>query len=146
MPAALAARCALSSRAISGFSVRRASNGSPARKKDEFANVDAEKWFAFRRLLEKREVILPVDGELAEIYRSVISCSRILISSPLLRITGLQVRALPGASLIMNHLRAVIVRVSCISYAKATHFWVSGRGFLYPRGEVKLNKGSEISE
>ena len=39
-------------------------NGSPARKKDEFANADAEKWFAFRRLLEKREVILPVDGEL----------------------------------------------------------------------------------
>jgi len=26
--------------------------------------VDAEKWFAFRRLLEKREVILPVEGEL----------------------------------------------------------------------------------
>src|SRR6516164_6854345 len=42
----------------------RVNNGSPARKKDEFANADAEKWFAFRRLLEKREAILPVDGEL----------------------------------------------------------------------------------
>ena len=35
-----------------GISVTRVNNGSPARKKDEFANVDAEKWFAFRRLLE----------------------------------------------------------------------------------------------
>jgi hypothetical protein len=47
-----------------GIPVTRTNNGSPARKKDEFANADAEKWFAFRRLLEKREVILPVDGEL----------------------------------------------------------------------------------
>jgi hypothetical protein len=47
-----------------GISVTRASNGSPARKKDEFANADAEKWFAFRRLLEKSEVILPLDEEL----------------------------------------------------------------------------------
>ena len=47
-----------------GISVTRVNNGSPARKKDEFANVDAEKWFVFRRLLEKREVILPVDGKL----------------------------------------------------------------------------------
>jgi len=47
-----------------GIPVTRVSNGSPARKKEEFANADAEKWFAFRRLLEKREVILPVDGEL----------------------------------------------------------------------------------
>jgi hypothetical protein len=47
-----------------GIPVTRVNNGSPARKKDEFANADAEKWFAFRRLLEKREVILPVDGEL----------------------------------------------------------------------------------
>ena len=46
------------------IAVTRANNGSPARKKDEFANADAEKWFAFRRLLEKREVIVPVDGEL----------------------------------------------------------------------------------
>jgi hypothetical protein len=47
-----------------GIYTTRVNNGSPARKKDEFANADAEKWFAFRRLLEKREVILPVDGEL----------------------------------------------------------------------------------
>ena len=47
-----------------GIYATRVNNGSPARKKDEFANADAEKWFAFRRLLEKREVILPVDGEL----------------------------------------------------------------------------------
>ena len=47
-----------------GIYTRGVNNGSPARKKDEFANADAEKWFAFRRLLEKREVILPVDGEL----------------------------------------------------------------------------------
>jgi hypothetical protein len=45
-----------------GISVTRVNNCSPARKKDEYANADAEKWFAFRRLLEKREVILPVDG------------------------------------------------------------------------------------
>jgi hypothetical protein len=47
-----------------GIYTTRVNNGSPARKKDEFANADAEKWFAFRRLLEKREVILPADGEL----------------------------------------------------------------------------------
>ena len=47
-----------------GIYTTRVNNGSPARKKDEFANADAEKWFAFRRLLEKRDVILPVDGEL----------------------------------------------------------------------------------
>jgi phage terminase large subunit len=47
-----------------GIYAARVNNGSPARKKEEFANADAEKWFAFRRLLEKREVILPVDGEL----------------------------------------------------------------------------------
>jgi phage terminase large subunit len=47
-----------------GIYTSRVNNGSPARKKNEFANADAEKWFAFRRLLEKREVILPVDGEL----------------------------------------------------------------------------------
>ena len=47
-----------------GIYATRVNNGSPARKKDEFANADAEKWFAFRRLLEKRQVILPVDGEL----------------------------------------------------------------------------------
>jgi hypothetical protein len=47
-----------------GIYTTRVNNGSPARKKNEFANADAEKWFAFRRLLEKREVILPVDGEL----------------------------------------------------------------------------------
>jgi hypothetical protein len=47
-----------------GIYAARVNNGSPARKKDEYANADAEMWFAFRRLLEKREVILPVDGEL----------------------------------------------------------------------------------
>ena len=26
--------------------------------------MDAERWFAFRRLVERREIILPVDGEL----------------------------------------------------------------------------------
>jgi len=38
------------------------SHRSAARKKEEFADLAAECWFAFRRLLEKREVILPVDG------------------------------------------------------------------------------------
>jgi hypothetical protein len=47
-----------------GIYTTRVNNGSPARKKDEFANADAEKRFAFRRLLEKRQVILPVDGKL----------------------------------------------------------------------------------
>ena len=47
-----------------GIYTRGINNGSPARKKDEYANADAEKWFTFRRLLEKREAILPVDGEL----------------------------------------------------------------------------------
>ena len=47
-----------------GIYAARVNNGSPARKKDEFANAEAEKWFAFRRLLEKFGVILPVDGEL----------------------------------------------------------------------------------
>ena len=47
-----------------GIFAQRVLNGAPPRKKDEFANADAERWFAFRRLLEKREVILPVDGEL----------------------------------------------------------------------------------
>lgn len=47
-----------------GIYATRVNSGSPARKKDEFANADAEKWFAFRRLLEKRKVILPIDGEL----------------------------------------------------------------------------------
>jgi hypothetical protein len=47
-----------------GIYTTRLNNCSPARKKDEYANADAEKWFAFRRLLEKREVILPIDGEL----------------------------------------------------------------------------------
>ena len=42
-----------------GIYATRVNNGSPARKKDEFSNADAEKWFAFRRLLEKREVMLP---------------------------------------------------------------------------------------
>jgi hypothetical protein len=47
-----------------GIHTTQVNNGSPARKKEEFSNADAEKWFAFRRLLEKRDVILPVDGEL----------------------------------------------------------------------------------
>ena len=58
-----AAPCALSSQMISASTLG-VNDGSSACKKDEFANADAEKWFAFRRLLEKREVILPVDGEL----------------------------------------------------------------------------------
>jgi phage terminase large subunit len=47
-----------------GIYATRVHNGSPARKKEEFADLAAERWFAFRRLLEKREVILPIDGEL----------------------------------------------------------------------------------
>ena len=34
------------------------------RKRDEFADLAAESWFAFRRQLEKRTLILPFDGEL----------------------------------------------------------------------------------
>ena len=45
-----------------GTYTTRVNNCSPARKKDEYANADADKWFLFRRMLEKREVILPVDG------------------------------------------------------------------------------------
>jgi hypothetical protein len=52
MRGASAAPCALSSQAIFGIYATRVNNDSPARKKDEFSNVDAEKWFAFRRLLE----------------------------------------------------------------------------------------------
>jgi hypothetical protein len=47
-----------------GFSIRRINNGAPAGKKDEYANADAERWFYARRLFEKRQVILPIDGEL----------------------------------------------------------------------------------
>ena len=47
-----------------GIYVSRVHNGARARKEEEFANADAEKWFLFRRLVDKREVILPVDGEL----------------------------------------------------------------------------------
>jgi hypothetical protein len=36
-----------------GIYVTRVNNRSAVRKKDEFANADAEKWFALRRLLEK---------------------------------------------------------------------------------------------
>jgi hypothetical protein len=39
-------------------------NGSAAQEAATYANADAERWFKFRRLLEKRELILPVDGEL----------------------------------------------------------------------------------
>jgi hypothetical protein len=39
-------------------------NGAAAREAATYANADAERWFAFRRLLEKRELILPIDGEL----------------------------------------------------------------------------------
>ena len=48
----------------SGFGIYTTKVRSPARRKEEFANADTQKWVAFRRLLEKREVILPVDGEL----------------------------------------------------------------------------------
>jgi hypothetical protein len=47
-----------------GIYVNRVHNGTKARKDDEFANADAERWFVFRRQVEKREVGLPVDGEL----------------------------------------------------------------------------------
>ena len=63
MPAALAARCRSAGQRLRD-SRHTSQQRQPGRKKDEFANADAEKWFAFHRLLEKREVILPVDGEL----------------------------------------------------------------------------------
>jgi hypothetical protein len=47
-----------------GIYVGRVHNGAKARKEDEFANADAEKWFTFRRLVEELKIILPVDGEL----------------------------------------------------------------------------------
>jgi hypothetical protein len=47
-----------------GVSVCRVHNGSPARESDKFANLDAERWWNFRRALELRELILPADGEL----------------------------------------------------------------------------------
>jgi hypothetical protein len=47
-----------------GIFVRRINNNSPAYKPSEFANLDAERWFSFRRALEKRLLILPPDQEL----------------------------------------------------------------------------------
>ena len=47
-----------------GIFARRINNNSPANKNQEFANIDAERWFSFRRALEKRLLILPADGEL----------------------------------------------------------------------------------
>jgi hypothetical protein len=47
-----------------GIFARRINNNAPARRPQEFANADAEAWFAFRRALEKRILILPVDQEL----------------------------------------------------------------------------------
>jgi hypothetical protein len=47
-----------------GIFVRRINNNSPAYKPLEFANLDAERWFSFRRALEKHLLILPGDGEL----------------------------------------------------------------------------------
>jgi hypothetical protein len=58
-----AAQCSQLSTEL-GIYVNRTHNGSAAHKSDEFANADAEKWFIFRRLAEKREIILPKDGEL----------------------------------------------------------------------------------
>lgn len=49
-----------------GFYVQRIHNGSPAQESKEFSNLAAEQWFAFRRMIEKREIILPVDGELVK--------------------------------------------------------------------------------
>jgi hypothetical protein len=37
---------------------------TPAAKPQEFANLDAERWFSFRRALEKRILILPPDQDL----------------------------------------------------------------------------------
>jgi hypothetical protein len=47
-----------------GIFARRINNNSPAHKPSEFANLDAERWFGFRRALEKRILILPPDQEL----------------------------------------------------------------------------------
>ena len=47
-----------------GIFARRINNNSPADKPQEFTNQDAERWFSFRRALEKRLLILPADGEL----------------------------------------------------------------------------------
>ena len=47
-----------------GIFARRINNNSPAHKPQEFTNQDAERWFSFRRALEKRLLILPADGEL----------------------------------------------------------------------------------
>jgi hypothetical protein len=47
-----------------GIFARRINNNSPAHKPDVFANLDAERWFGFRRALEKRLLILPPDQEL----------------------------------------------------------------------------------
>jgi phage terminase large subunit len=49
-----------------GFYVSRIHNGSPAQEAKQFANLAAEQWFAFRRMIEKREIILPEDGELVK--------------------------------------------------------------------------------
>jgi hypothetical protein len=47
-----------------GIFARRINNNSPAHRAQEFANLDAERWFGFRRALEKRLLILPPDQEL----------------------------------------------------------------------------------
>jgi hypothetical protein len=47
-----------------GIFAKRINNNSPAVKTQEFANLDAERWFSFRRALEKRILIVPADGEL----------------------------------------------------------------------------------
>ncbi len=47
-----------------GIFARRINNNTPAAKPQEFANLDAERWFSFRRALEKRILILPPDQDL----------------------------------------------------------------------------------
>ena len=47
-----------------GIFARRINNNSPAHKPVEFANLDAERCFSFRRALEKHLLILPADQEL----------------------------------------------------------------------------------
>jgi hypothetical protein len=49
-----------------GFYVHRVHNGSAAEESKQFANLAAEQWFASRRMIEKREIILPADGELVK--------------------------------------------------------------------------------
>lgn len=47
-----------------GWRVRRTNNQSPAYKKSEFLNLGAEMYFYVRRLIERRDIVLPVNNPL----------------------------------------------------------------------------------